>query len=462
MLVEAGVDPAQVNEAGESLLHLAAENGRVELVNSLVDMGVDPCSAQATESPALFWMHAGYSPEAESKLQAANSDIHLEEEERQELLLKAARKGAERMVKLLLERGADVNRQGEHGETALYEAVRKGAAASVVERLIDAGATPQGEDGGSTLLCLAAGRNDLDVMHVLMGVVGQPNPADRTGWTPLHSAAQAGAIDVIRFLLEAGAAPTADRNGVSPLHCAAKSGSADLIQLLLEQGADPTEADGDGKTPLHYGAKYSSANVVHMLLEAGSDATQTDSAGNMPLHYAAFVGDRDTIRLLIETGTDVNAMGAAGRTPLHRLLDNVHPGVEIPIDAMTLLLEAGADVEAADVEGKAPLHVASEMGYTAAVQELIDAGADVSATDVEGNTPLHLASSSIVRPLSTDNHFRHLRIALALLRAGANPLAASQDGTTPLELARRHGHEPMVQLLRDAGAGSDAGAAPLP
>jgi len=461
LLVEAGADPTQVNDSGKSPLHPATEFSRVDLVNRLIETGIDPCSAQPAEFPSLFWMHAGYSPEAASTLQAANSKVHLGKEERQELLLKAAQEGAGKTVELLLERGADVNwveDLDDYGYTALQMAVRTGNAASVVETLIQAGAVPQGEYAGSELLASAARSDDVAVMRLLMELVGQPNPADSTGRTPLHSAARAGATDVVRFLLEAGADPMqTEDDGTSTLHCAARSGSRDLVQWFIEFGVDPNQADGDGKTALHYGARHGPASMVQALLDAGGDAARTDSVGNIPLHYAAFVGDHKSMKALIEAGADVNAVGAGGQTPLHRLLNNVHEEFEAPVDAMNLLLEAGADVAAPNAEGQAPLHVACELSYSAAVQMLIDKGAaDVSATDVEGNTPLHVAARRTITMISADKQQKDLRIAIELLRAGANPSAASQDGTTPLELAREHDRWPMIQLLRDAEAGCDA------
>ena len=77
--------------------------------------------------------------------------------------------------------------------------------------------------------------------------------SDRDGFTPLHFAAQQGALEVLRLLLDRGAEVDAcNRFGNTPIFVAVfnSRGRGDLITLLRERGADPLQANKSGQTPL--------------------------------------------------------------------------------------------------------------------------------------------------------------------------------------------------------------------
>lgn len=68
--------------------------------------------------------------------------------------------------------------------------------------------------------------------------------ANESRVTPLHSAAAAGDRDCVRMLLAAGADPNARQRGdFVPLHAANAAGDREMADLLREHGAEPV-ADG--------------------------------------------------------------------------------------------------------------------------------------------------------------------------------------------------------------------------
>ena len=135
--------------------------------------------------------------------------------------------------------------------------------------------------------------------------------------TALMVAADAGHVDAVRMLLDAGADPNAlagtDGGGYQmtmslyrPLHFAAGSGHAEVVDLLLDAGADPnpTDAQGMAGTPLISAVYGGHLGVVTRLVARGADAGARDEEGRTAAELAAELaeaewteeGDRPTLR----------------------------------------------------------------------------------------------------------------------------------------------------------------------
>jgi ankyrin repeat protein len=122
----------------------------------------------------------------------------------------AARCGHLGMVRLLVQRGANVNGMDYKGTTALSYAVY-GDHAEVVAYLLHHGAKADGNQASSVPLIAASMRRHVCVVRVLLKHLEGQGLDDRrggSGWTALHWAAFGGHDDVVRLLLLAGADPT--------------------------------------------------------------------------------------------------------------------------------------------------------------------------------------------------------------------------------------------------------------
>lgn len=142
----------------------------------------------------------------------------------------AAAKGHTKLVRLLLDRGTDVNtRITPHGTTALHYAAVKGHAL-VARLLLDRGATVDARDS------IFQGR--------LLSLMQYPY-ANLHGMTPLHYAAATGSKAVIPLLLDAGADIEArdEVNWRTPLIVAAFHGRHTAVKVLLARGADIAAVD---------------------------------------------------------------------------------------------------------------------------------------------------------------------------------------------------------------------------
>jgi hypothetical protein len=118
----------------------------------------------------------------------------------------AANRGDEKMTKLLLDAGADVNaRDATLNDTALARAAQYGNGGTV-RILLAAGAHVDDRDGaGWTPLFNAALKGDLEIVEALLSAGADVNARSSSGWTALKEAQMRGREAVTQRLKSAGA-----------------------------------------------------------------------------------------------------------------------------------------------------------------------------------------------------------------------------------------------------------------
>lgn len=208
---------------------------------------------------------------------------------------------------------------------------------------------------------------------------------------PLHLAAGKGYLEVVRMLLDAGAAVDGfDSDQSRPLDVAAQGGHPKVVALLLERGADVNRRDRNGNCPMSFAAGRGRVEVVRQLLAAGADANYVSRAGVTLLHQACSADSPELVKVLIEQGVDVNAQTTYGDTPLLFAVRHGRPNAMAVVSA---LLKSGATTSQAQTQtGRTALHLAVIGGHTELVRRLAEAGADASVADNDGLTPLDIAT----------------------------------------------------------------------
>ena len=133
------------------------------------------------------------------------------------------------------------------------------------------------------------------------------SPVDLRGfsrWSPLHSAAHYGDLEMVQILLDYGADIGAlSKIEYSPLHCASHGffdGSRDVVRLLLDRGADPNLRVQNGSTPLHLASQHGKIEIVRLLVERGTTVEAQDNDDRTALDVASGEQRDEIIKLLME------------------------------------------------------------------------------------------------------------------------------------------------------------------
>ncbi len=133
------------------------------------------------------------------------------------------------------------------------------------------------------------------------------NDRDLEFQSPLLLACGAGKIEVVRMLLDAGAAVNdKDLEGNSPLLLACGAGKLEVARMLVDAGADVNFKDVEGNSPLLLTCGAGELEVAEMLVDAGADVCGGNDSGDTPLFASLQAGSLELVTMLLDKGANVD------------------------------------------------------------------------------------------------------------------------------------------------------------
>ncbi len=403
-------------------------------------------------------------------------------------LFKSLAKGSLKKVKHLIDQGADINYQDEHGTSVLMQAVIHDNS-EIVQLLLDfnvdvdltdnSGCTAYMkalEIGASCFLLLsthgidkqisdeklidAVRNDDVDLVRRYLNSGCNPDAVCcRRGESAIHLAVSCGNIDLIKLLANAGA----DLNCISqkdiytPLLLAIHIGASNsIIKTLIDLGADISRETQLGFTPLMYASRYSSLPCIQLLVESGADVNGSNSSLKTPLMVSLLL-DRDdnleVIKYLIQNGADATRVDDNQNTVLMYLAgtSSYKNSCDSLKECAKVLVENGVNVNAQNIDEESALLIAVKNNNVDALCAFINLGADVNLPNIFGETALMLAGSQ-----SENQSLNHESIKI-LINNAADISAVGPAGLTPIQYhafvfdSKKHDLE-IFKLLIAAGA----------
>ncbi|KAE8144895.1 ankyrin repeat-containing domain protein [Aspergillus avenaceus] len=367
LLVERGADIKIPNQKGTTPLILAAGLGRADVVEFLLQHKFPLDAQDATGHTALLLatlrrhakivrmlIEAG----ADAKIQAIRGlgAVHLATDSD--------------TLRSLLEyrKRIDIDQRDISGATALMRALQNPhPPLEIVDILVKAGADLNMQDlTGDTALCVAAARNNL---HMALTLLNEPEVAINSGsqadGAPLHLACRIPSMALVKLLIQKGAYVN---NTVSiifgtPLQaaCWLRPGAA------YNPSADVRRVSGYRGTALNIAPMRCLSDMIRLLIMKGADVNTCDYKRALPVHYAAFSGYSNLTTIL-----------AFGRSPLHWAAQNGR----LEAARKLLAIMEPSSINDKDLDGWTPLYWAARAtepcDHLAVIRLLLRSGAKLS------------------------------------------------------------------------------------
>ncbi len=177
--------------------------------------------------------------------------------------------------------------------------------------------------GTNALHRLAYYSDDMQVIDFFLAHNVSVNQKDASGNTPFSNAAYRNTIDVVRALSKkVDNIDAANLAGQTALMRAVSRNTLEITQLILQLGADKGLTDLDGNAlPYYVLQSYTSQNPElfeqKLQLLSDLDYSEVQSDGNTLLHLATIKGDIALLKLLERFKIDINLKNNDGLTALH-------------------------------------------------------------------------------------------------------------------------------------------------
>jgi uncharacterized protein len=265
-LIEKGADTGRRDQAGRSLLSIAAYRGHFAEVRYFHERGFDINGRDKLGETAIF-LGLGRDELGETAIFHAADDrvesryileyliehggnVSIKTSGGFSPLMSASSSGASKAAAILIAHGAVVNDVNNYGETPLQKACRGISDYERFEEVSKWEAT----------------------IKLLLDKGARVNTQDRDGRTPLREAAWHRAPQIVETLLDHGALVNVqDKNGWTALMMAADGNQVEVIKVLTRRGADLNLRNANGNTALTVAkAKNHSAEAYALLKSLGA------------------------------------------------------------------------------------------------------------------------------------------------------------------------------------------------
>jgi len=452
-----------LNNFKSTALILAIDNSNENLVRLLIENKADVNIGEPRPLSRVI-----YNLNILNLILDSNCDINYVTERGFSALELASRKGLIEVVKLLIERGADINisetyppflgacESGNHDCVQLY--IDRGVNIYQVNFNNDTALSLVSESGddeslkffiskcmdvnntnilGKTPIILACSKiNNFNCVDLLIKNGADVNKIDNDGYTALLRASNYGFSEYIELLIKNGALINQTNNyGDTPIILAcSKKNNFNFINLLIKNGADVNKVNEHGDTALIKACYHNNPDYIELLISNRDLINKPNKLGDTPILIASKYGSLDCMKILLQYGANINVSNKVGENPLTEVIINNH------IKCFELLI----DYIPHNIYESILIFLCNEGCF-----QLIDIFINKKCIDINKNIgdfiPLILVSG-----ISNDE--KYYKCVKVLINNGADVNIIDKNKNTALMRASRFGFENIVKLLINKGA----------
>jgi uncharacterized protein len=218
-------------------------------------------------------------------------------------LYTAVEKSDIKKVEKLITKGEDVDEYNKNGLFPLWRATSDNNE-KITKLLIEAGANVNQANkvspANSPSIILPCQEGYFEIVKLLVENGADVNYSGFKKFTPIRIATRNGHIEIVKYLAENGANIDAKaEDGATPLEHAAYLGHIEIVKYLVEKGANINNIDKEGDFPIGEAAKQGRLDVVQYLINQGADLTLKNDKNKTAYDMAKEKGQKK-VAFLIE------------------------------------------------------------------------------------------------------------------------------------------------------------------
>ena len=437
--VHMGTDIESKNNLGWNCLHIAAQNGHLELSKKLIDRHkLDLHLADKDGWTALHHSAKNGSYELVTFFVGKRIDIKCKNNLGENSLHIAASYGHVNLCKRLIRNlNFDVELTDNDGWKPLHHSARSGSY-WLFKYFADMDTDIDCENGaGLNCLHIATKNKHLDFCKELIERHKfDMDLPDDDGWTALHHSVRNGSYELVKYFADMGAdINLKDNLGMNCLHIAAKNGHSDLCKTFIDQyNFDIETADNEGLTALHVAARNGSYDLVKYYIDIVADLKLVESLGLKCLNIAAENGDFNLCKRLIDNhNVDYLVTDNKGWTALH------HSVISGSYKLVKYFADMGVDIECKNALGWNCLHIAAQNGHLKLCQILIG----------RHNLYIHTADKDGWRAIHHSARNGSYELVKYFTDMGTYIKSKVHSGLNCLHIAAQNGHLKLCKKLID-------------
>ncbi|KAH9502192.1 hypothetical protein Btru_070354 [Bulinus truncatus] len=485
-----------VDHHGNTSLHLAAASDNVKVAELLVKW---KSNLEAVNDRGDTPLLPAVSKEMVSYLVQCGCNVNATNTNGLTRLLKSVtttcHSSALDEVKLLAEKGADLNKVDASGKSALFFSIslkkfdvvdfllQKDVNVNILSNENESPLTLTIDQGNDVLLeQLIHKRADVNLYHgedtcpLFTAIFKMCSSETERKSNLLLQTTYTKLLRIIRTLINAGAnLDFVDTRKRTALLLALEKGKNSVVSLLLEKKANVNVRNADNFTPLMLAIQKDNLKTMQLLINSGANVNDTHTEGNTilmllikelakcnpvkkqrhceRLHHNVNLRSpfilMEMIQILIKSGANVNGVNDNKDSALNMAFDTESEQL------LHVLLTNGADANISGSTNIPPLLLVSERYRDDLVIQMVKSGVDVNVADLDGNTALiNILNRSKVSEID-GSHLRHgecLNVIKCLTEHGADVNVTNSIGQFPILLAISSHSDDIFWNLIEKGA----------